>query len=211
MKKIILGYNRKSTQNQSLEADRDTLEKHGCLIENIYEEKKSGTKAFDRDELNAMLDFIKENSAKYDIEVKCVKVDRLARSLLDLRKIIDIIVQNGAKIEFIDNGLVFDAKKMDDPMSKAFLNLLGTFAELERDFIVARTTRGREYKRENDPDYREGRKNKLGTASIKLLFKRYEMGETITDLANEYNLSRTTVYKYINNQRARELIQEENE
>ncbi|MBW9322363.1 recombinase family protein [Enterococcus casseliflavus] len=199
--KIIIGYNRKSTKNQSLEADRETLEKNGCTL--IFEEKKSGTKAFDRVELNKMLDYIKENADKFDIEVKCVKVDRLARSLLDLRKIIDIIVEQGARIEFIDNSLIFDAKKMDDPMSKAFLNLLGTFAELERDFIVARTTRGREFKRENDPDYKEGRKKKLNAVQVEKMYKLWKSGETATAVAELYNIGRTSFYTYLHEYEAK--------
>lgn len=202
---IKLGYNRKSTQQQDLKSDHELLEKYGC--NEIFEEKKSGTKIEGREELQKLLKRVDELIAEgYEVEVDAPKVDRFARSIKDLSNLIDRLAEKGATVVFIEQGLSFNKKIAEnDPMASAFISMLGIFAQMERDFIVSRTTRGREYKRETDPNYREGRKKKLRPIEAQNLYKRYEMGETVTDLANSYNMSRTTIYKYINDYEAKHL------
>lgn len=195
IKKLVIGYNRVSTQNQKLEKDRETLINHGCT--KIFEEKRSGTKRDNRAELNKLLKYLTKYKNNEDVEiiVKVVKIDRLARSIVDLRGTVDEIVENNATITFIENGLTFSNNKKADAMSKAMLNLLGTFAELERDFIVERTRRGKEYARQNNPDYRDGRPLVLSDKDAINIVK---LNETMSlqEIADMLKVSRRTIVTY---------------
>lgn len=197
--KKIIGYNRVSTIQQNLEANREKLIKFGAT--KIFEEKKSGTKKNGRKELENMLKFIKKNKDKYEIEILVVKIDRLARSILDLRTIVDEILENDAKITFLEQNLVFDSKNKDDAMNKMMLNFLGMFAELERDMIVSRTKAGLEFQKENNPNFKNGRKRKLSDEKIDFAIELLET-KSATQVAEIMGISRRTLFNYVNARKA---------
>lgn len=199
--KKIIGYNRVSTIQQNLEANRETLINYGAT--KIFEEKKSGTKKNGRKELENMLKFIKKNKDSYEIEVVVVKIDRLARSILDLRLIVDEILENNAKITFIEQNLVFDSKSKADAMSKMMLNLLGMFAELERDMIVSRTQAGLAFQKENNPNFKTGRKRKLSDEKIDFAIELLET-KSATQVAEILGISRRTLFNYVNEKKSEE-------
>lgn len=199
--KKIVGYNRVSTIQQNLEANREKLIKAGAT--KIFEEKKSGTKKNGRKELSNMLKFIKKNKDKYEIEILVVKIDRLARSILDLRTIVDEILENNAKITFLEQNLVFDSKNKDDAMPKMMLNFLGMFAELERDMIVSRTKAGLEFQKENNPNFKNGRRRKLSDEKIDFAIELLET-KSATQVAEILGISRRTLFNYVNARKAEE-------
>lgn len=193
--KKIIAYNRVSTIQQNLEANREKLIKSGAT--KIFEEKKSGTKKNGRKELENMLKFVKKNKDKYEIEILVVKIDRLARSILDLRTIVDEILENDAKITFLEQNLVFDSKNKDDGMNKMMLNFLGMFAELERDMIVSRTKAGLAFQKENNPNFKNGRKRKLSDEKIDFAIELLET-KSATQVAEIMGISRRTLFNYVN-------------
>ena len=73
-----VGYARVSSVGQNLESQIRILEEHGC--EKIYQEKKSGRSMKDRDQLQEMLSYVREND-----EIVITRTDRIARSVLDLQ------------------------------------------------------------------------------------------------------------------------------
>lgn len=154
----------------------------------LYQEKKSGTSRRAREQLAELIDALQAD----DI-VLVTKIDRLARSVKDLRELIDIINDKGATIVFIDNNLTFTGKK-DDTMSKLLLNMLGAIAEFERDLIVARTQAGKQYAKENNVNYREGRPKRV-------LNERYMHAlelcnnHTVKEVAKLTGLSEATIYR----------------
>lgn len=169
----------------------------------VYAEKKSGTSRNSREELEQLLDDLR----KGDI-VLVTKIDRLARSVKDLRELIDTINGKGATVVFIDNNLTFTGNQ-DDMMSKLLLNMLGAIAEFERDLIVSRTQAGKQYAKENNLNYREGRPKRV-------LNKKYMHA---LDLCNDYTvkevsemtgISEATIYRvkrqYKEEQEVKEML-----
>jgi DNA invertase Pin-like site-specific DNA recombinase len=116
---MIYGYARVSTVDQDLTIQREALKAAGCGL--IREEKKTGTKLEGRDELAVLLDFIR----KGDVLV-VTRIDRLARSILDLQIIVKTLREKGAALRCIEQPI-----DMTTPTGKAFLDMLGVFAEFE--------------------------------------------------------------------------------
>lgn len=137
---MILGYARVSTNNQSdsLEKQIDLLIENGANNEYIFSEKVTGTSTAQRNQLKEML----KHTRKGDI-ILVTKIDRLARSIIDLNKIITELNSKGVSVRFIKDNLFFEANKSNS-MSTLMLNILGSFAQFERDLIVERTSEGRE-------------------------------------------------------------------
>lgn len=69
------------------------------------------------------------------------KIDRLARSIVDLNSIISALNHKGVTISFLDDHLTFEPDKKDS-MQTLMMNMLGSFAQFERDLIVTRTQEG---------------------------------------------------------------------
>lgn len=82
------------------------------------------------------------------------KIDRLARSIVDLNSIISTLNQLGVTISFFDNGLIFEPNK-NDSMQTLMMNMFGSFAQFERDLIVIRTQEGKQWHQANKQGYRE--------------------------------------------------------
>ena len=124
-----IGYARVSTKDQSLNLQKDALEKAGCR--KIYSEQISGTKT-DRANLDEMIEHVRQG----DIIVVW-KLDRLGRSLRDLINLIS---------KFQDLGVGF--KSLQDnidtttPTGKLTFHLFAALAEFERDIISERTKAG---------------------------------------------------------------------
>ncbi|MGO4993889.1 recombinase family protein [Jeotgalibaca porci] len=143
------GYIRVSTTGQDLRVQRSKVKQAGAEI--IYSEKRSGTTTNGRTELTKLLEDIQQGD-----EVIVYKIDRLARSIMDLKNIIIQINQAGAIITFLDNNLTFTPDS-NNPMNELMLNMLASFAQFERDLIVSRTQEGKEYAKATNPNYKEGR------------------------------------------------------
>ncbi len=67
-------------------------------------------------------------------------MDRLARNLDDLRRLVQKLTQRGVRIEFLKEGLVFTGE--DSPMANLMLSVMGAFAEFERALIRERQREG---------------------------------------------------------------------
>lgn len=148
------GYARVSTSKQELKTQLEKLKEAQCEI--IFQEKMSGTKKDGREELQKMLALLQAGDV-----VKITKIDRLARSIPDLRDLIQVMHEKGVSVEFLDNNLSFKPNG-NDPMQKLMLNMLGSFAEFERDLIVSRTQEGKAYAKKHDKNFKDGRpKRKL--------------------------------------------------
>ncbi len=133
-----VGYARVSSNSQDLALQIEELHKADC--EKIYSESISG-KDNNRPELTAMID-----SLRKDDTVIVYKIDRIARSLKGLIDIIELL--NTKKVNFIslDSG---DRVDTTSPMGRAFFQIAGVFAELERGMINSRTKAGIKKAREN--------------------------------------------------------------
>lgn len=126
-----IGYARVSSLTQDIQLQKEALSKAGC--EKIFSESASG-KDNHRPELKAMMEWIR----KGDIVV-VYKIDRIARSLKGLIEIIELLNEKKVNLVSLDSG---DKVDTTSPMGKAFFQIAGVFAELERGMINSRTQAG---------------------------------------------------------------------
>ena len=126
-----IGYARVSSNSQDLELQNEALIKTGCS--KIFIESISG-KNNDRPQLIKALDSLREG----DILV-VYKIDRIARSLKGLIDIIELLDSKKVDLISLDSG---DKVDTTSPMGKAFFQIAGVFAELERSLINSRTKAG---------------------------------------------------------------------
>jgi DNA invertase Pin-like site-specific DNA recombinase len=131
--------------------------------------------------------------ARKDDEVIVHSVDRLARSVRDLHKIIDILSPKGVKITFLKQNLVITGH--DSPMTMLIMTLMGAFAEMERAFIRERQQEGIKIARAKKK-YR-GSSPKLNSDQIVELNKMIELGLSKVKIARHFKCSRQTIYKYL--------------
>lgn len=145
------GYARVSTKLQkkegnSLEDQERRLKEEGC--EKIYADDYTGTSK-DRPKLNALLDEIKAGDT-----LVVTKLDRLARSLVHGKELIDTLIKKGVTVNVLNLGVMDN-----NPTSEFIRNIFFSFAEFERNMIIERTREGREIAKEKK-DYQEGRPKK---------------------------------------------------
>lgn len=125
-----IGYRRVSSEGQNL--DRQELGE----LDKVFEEKLSGKSAKDRPALQAMIDYAREGD-----NVVVYSIDRLARDLRDLQDIIQTLNDKGVAISFLSERLTFSADA-DDAFAKLQLQMMGAFAEFERNIIRKRQAEG---------------------------------------------------------------------
>jgi DNA invertase Pin-like site-specific DNA recombinase len=126
-----IGYARVSSNTQDLELQKHALLQAGCT--KIFSESVSA-KDNNRTQLMVMLE-----SIRTDDVILVYKIDRIARSLKGLIEIIELLNQKHVHLISLDSG---DKVDTTSPMGKAFFQIAGVFAELERSMIHARTKAG---------------------------------------------------------------------
>lgn len=185
MSNIRWGYGRVSTRDQHTEAQHDALVAAGVDPKNIRVEKAS-TRLAQRPELEKLRTMLRPGDT-----VVITKVDRLARSLLDLISIADDLRAQGVKLEVLSGTF-----NRDDPMGEAFFQMTGVFAQLERDLIRQRTNEGLEAARARGRT--GGRKAKLTDAQAKEVRRMYEAKEkTVAEIGALFGITRESVYRYL--------------
>ena len=173
-----IGYRRVSSESQNL--DRQDLD-----CDKIFEEKVSGAKR-DRDALAQMIEFAREGD-----KVIVWSIDRLARDLRDLQDIISTLNDKGVSISFLKEKLTFSGDS-DDAFARLQLQMMGAFAEFERNIIRSRQAEG--IARAKAHGVYKGRKKTVDTKRI-LTMK--SEGHSVTEIAELVGVSRMTVYRYI--------------
>ena len=178
----IVGYARVSTVGQSLDVQLDKLAKANCS--KVYKEKRSGRQAENRPQLQAALEYVREG----DVLVVS-RLDRMARSVLDLAKIADLLKKKGVSLRVLDQGL-------DTSTAEGILlfNLLGAFAEFEADIRAERQRDGIALAQQKGTKF--GRKKALTAAQEERIKRmRAEEGFSIEQLAERFSISRSSVYR----------------
>lgn len=179
-----IGYARVSSNSQDLELQKQALLNAGC--KKIFSESISG-KDNNRTELNAMISTLRAE----DIVV-VYKIDRIARSLKGLIEIIELL--NNKKVDLIslDSG---DKVDTTSPMGKAFFQIAGVFAELERGMINARTKAGIIKARADGVKFGRtlGSKNKTTHAKLEKIKIFLQAGKKYDWIAQELSVSRQTI------------------
>lgn len=177
-----IGYIRVSTLGQNTERQLE-----GLKLDKIFTDKVSG-KDTNRPQLQSLFNYIREGDELY-----VHSMDRLARNLDDLRKIVKTLTEKNISIKFEKENLLFS--KEDTPISKLTLSIMGAFAEFERSLLKERQREGIEIAKRKG--LFKGRKKRLNEKSINELRNRVANGENKSVLALEFKISRETLYKYI--------------
>ena len=174
------GYARVSTTDQDLTVQIDALKKAGC--ETIRQEKVSGTSVQGRDELNILLEFLREGD-----ELVVTRVDRLARSIRDLQNIVHDLNTKGVTIAATEQPI--DTKTS---AGKCFLDMLGVFGEFETNLRRERQMEG--IAKAKEKGVYKGRKPSVDVEKVKEL---RDTGMGASAIAKELGIGRASVYRVL--------------
>jgi DNA invertase Pin-like site-specific DNA recombinase len=180
-KQVLIGYARISTYGQTLDNQIKQLRAAGCSSRKIYRENVTGARP-DRRELLRMLDRLVPGDV-----VTVTRIDRLARSTVDLFGIIKPIVD--AKAQF--RSLAEPWADTGTRTGRLMLAVLGGLADVERDLIRTRTAEGRT--RAKAQGKHMGRPPSLTPAQQEEATRRRAQGATLQELADSYNVSKSTI------------------
>ncbi len=177
-----IGYVRVSSFDQNPERQLEHVS-----VDRLFTDKASGRDT-QRPELERLLAFVREGDT-----VVVHSMDRLARNLDDLRRLVQKLTQRGVRIEFVKENLAFTGE--DSPMANLMLSVMGAFAEFERALIRERQKEGIALAKLRGA-YR-GRKKALSPERVAELRRRACSGEQKAGLAREFGISRETLYQYL--------------
>lgn len=179
-----IGYARVSSNTQDLTLQEEALRNAGCS--EIYSESLSG-KDNHRPQLKAVLERVRAG----DIII-VYKIDRIARSLKGLIDIIEELNHKKVNLISLDSG---DKVDTTSPMGKAFFQIAGVFAELERGMINARTKAGIERAKQSGVKFgrRPGSINKKTIAKLERVKIFLHAGKSYDWIAKELSVSKQTI------------------
>ena len=173
-----IAYLRASSVSQKLEVQRDAVTAYGA--ERIFEEKVSGTTTVGRTQLRECLEFVREGD-----ELVVQRLDRLARSVLDLQLIIKQLDEKGVTLHCTEQPV--DTKSA---MGKMFIDFLSVISSFENELRKERQADGIAKAKTNG--IYKGRKATIDKAMVKQL---NETGLGASAIAKEMGINRRSVYR----------------
>lgn len=176
---MLIGYARVSSTGQSLDVQIEQLQGAGC--EKLFSEKRSGTTVTDRQALQDAIEFAREGDT-----MLVTRLDRVARSIIDLRTIIDRLGVKGVGFRCLQQGAI-DTTTSD---GKLLLNIMGSFAEFETDIRKERQIEG--IAKAKAAGVYKGRKPSVDADRVKAM--RAE-GIGPSAIAAELGIGRASVYR----------------
>lgn len=135
---MIYGYCRCSTNESKQDVNRQVreLKELGATDKTIYKEYVKGTASV-KIEWNRLLEAVKEGDT-----IVVTEVSRISRSTKQLCDIIELVQERKLKLIIKDSITIDCTRGTIDPMTKAFLQISGVFAELEKNMISERVKSG---------------------------------------------------------------------
>lgn len=172
------GYARVSTEDQDLTIQVERLTHAGCTT--VREEKVTGTKREGREELAILMDFLRDGDT-----LMVTRIDRLARSIGDLQDIVRELRAKGVELKATDQPI-----DTSTAAGKAFLDMLGVFAEFETNLRRERQMEG--IAKAKARGVYKGRKPSVDRGAVKEL-KAQGLGASA--IANQLGIGRASVYR----------------
>lgn len=175
-----VGYVRVSSTDQNEARQVEAL----TGAERLFTDKVSG-KNTERPALTELLGYVREGDT-----VRVASLDRLARNLDDLRRLVTDLTAKGVRVEFIKEGLTFTGD--DNAMARLLLSVMGAFAEFERSLIRERQAEGIAVAKANG--VYKGRKPALSAEQVEQARQRVSDGIPKAVVARDLGVSRQTLY-----------------
>jgi DNA invertase Pin-like site-specific DNA recombinase len=176
----VFGYARVSSTDQDLSLQRAALAAAGCTI--IRAEKASGTSRNGRSELETLMEFLRPGDP-----LVVTRIDRLARSLRDLQNIVPELRERGVHLRATEQPI-----DTSTAAGKAFLDMLGVFAEFETNLRRERQLEGIAAAKHRG--VYKGRKATISANEVRRL--RAE-GLGATEIAEQLGIGRASVYRVL--------------
>lgn len=178
----VIGYVRVSSFDQNTDRQLE-----GIQTDKLFVDKASG-KSTDRPQLVALLNYIRDGDT-----LVVHSLDRLARNLDDLRRLVQTLTSKDVKVQFIKENLTFTGE--DSPAANLLLSVMGAFSEFERALIRERQMEGIALAKKRGA-YR-GRKRSLSQDQIEDMKQRIANGDKKSHVAKDLGISRETLYQYL--------------
>lgn len=179
---MLIGYARVSTQDQTLELQREALTKAECR--KIFEDKMSGTRA-DRPGLAKALEMLRAGDT-----LIVWKLDRLGRSVKQLVDLVSDLHKQGIQFRSLA-----DAIDTGTPSGRFFFHVMASLAEMERELTGERTRAGLEVARQLGR--KGGRKPKMTDSKIESARRLLASGVPPKDVAKNLGVSVPTLYRWV--------------
>lgn len=180
-----VSYIRVSTAEQNLARQREII----GPVDKEFTDTISARSRADRPGLNDCIGYLRTHD-----QLVVSSIDRLARSLVDLRGIIDQVTDKGASVHFINENLTFSGTQ-DDPRATLMLGILGSFAEFERSIIRERQAEGIALAKKAGKY--KGRKKALTPEQVTEARQRVAAKESKVAIAKDLGISRATLYRVL--------------
>ena len=177
-----IGYVRVSTADQNTARQLEGME-----LDRVFEEKASAKDAA-RPQLQECMKYLRHGDTLH-----VHSIDRLARNLADLQRIVEDLTGKGVSVRFHKETLTFSGG--ENAMQKLMLQMMGAFAEFERSLIRERQREGIQAAKRRGKQI--GAKKKLTPAQVAEIKARLEKCEPKAALAREYGVSRQTLYNAV--------------
>lgn len=174
-----IAYVRVSTVEQNTARQLD-----GVNVDKTFTDKASA-KNTNRPALQECLNYLREGDTLH-----VHSIDRLCRNLRDCQELLDALVAKGVAVCFHREGLTFNGE--EDSMSKLMLQMMGAFAEFERNLLRERQAEG--IAKAKAAGKYKGRKRALTSGQVEEIKARLGRGERKAALAVEYGVTRQTLY-----------------
>lgn len=180
-----IGYARVSTGLQNLNLQEDRLNAYGC--EKIFSDHISGSKS-KRPGLDKAIEFARSGDT-----IVAWRLDRLGRNMEDLITLVNELNGRGVSFHSLEENITMDKSSSTGQL---LFHLFAAFAEFERNLILERSSAGRIAARARGRY--GGRPEKLSNQDLNLLKTLYDNGTPIKTIAEQWQVSRTTIYRYLN-------------
>ena len=181
-----IGYARVSSKDQNLDRQLAALKKEKVF--RIFTDTVSGLST-QRPGLDGALNYLRTGD-----QLIVVSMDRLARSLIDLHRLVDELTERGVSVKFLKEGQTYSLDS--SPVAKLMLGLLGSVAEFERAIIRERQAEG--IAKAKARGVYKGRAKVLNEEQIIQARKWVSEGIPKAEVARRLGIGRTTLYKYLN-------------
>lgn len=179
---MIIGYARVSTQDPSVELQRDALAKAGC--KKVFTDRIGATQA-QRPGLSKALEMLRDGDT-----LVVWKLDRLGRSVKNLVPLVNDLAEQGVQFKSLTDSI-----DTTTPSGRFFFRVIASLAEMERELTVERTRAGLEAARQLGR--KGGRKRQMTDSKIESAKKLLADGVPPRDVAENLGVSVPTLYRWL--------------